>query len=437
MLDNVSRYDMQKAPMRQHLGGLIWLLSSFALIRHRARITKTDMDGIRPPYLLLCNHNAFMDFMAASHAIFPHRANFVVAIDGFIGREWLLRLIGCICTRKFTMDLQLVRNLVKVIRNGDIAVIYPEARYSLCGTTAVLPDSLGKLAKLLNVPVVTLLCHGHHVNSPFYHLPDHGVRPTTAELKLLLDKDQVDALSAAEINARIRETFVYDDFRWQQENHIRIRYRRRAEGLHKVPYQCPVCLTEYRMGSAGTILKCAACGSAWELDEYGKLSLLPMKENGDAERPSAGSAGNFTHVPDWYEWERENVRREVRSGTYRFESPVRVRALPNARAFIDLGPGGTLVHDMNGFHLSGTACGTEGTGPRYAGEEYRVDIKPSSIYSCHIEYEYLGKFGDCIDLNTAQDTLYIYPLKELFSVTKIALATEELYAWDRAQRSGG
>jgi hypothetical protein len=50
-----------------------------------------------------------------------------------------------------------------------------------------------------------------------------------------------------------------------------------------------------------------------------------------------------------------------------------------------------------------------------------------SMYSCHIEYDYLGKHGDCIDLNTLEDTYYIYPEGSDFSVTKIALATEELY----------
>ena len=50
-----------------------------------------------------------------------------------------------------------------------------------------------------------------------------------------------------------------------------------------------------------------------------------------------------------------------------------------------------------------------------------------SLYSCHIEYEYLGKYGDCVDLNTLEDTWYIYPQGEDFSVTKMALATEELY----------
>ena len=447
MLDNIPRYDMQRPPMRQHLRHLIAALSVFPLAKHHARITKTDMADIKPPYLLLCNHNAFMDFMMASHAVWPHRANFVVAIDGFIHREWLLRFIGCICTRKFTSDLQLVKNLTKVAENGDIIALYPEARYSLCGTTAVLPDSLGKLAKLLKIPVVTLICHGHHINSPFYHLPDHGVKPTSAELKLLLGKEEVISSSADEINRRIREAFVYDDFRWQQDNHIRVSYKDRARGLHKVLYQCPVCGQEYTMRSGGARLWCDNCGAEWELDMYGKLSAVKQGR----VNPEAGKGGpvlhpgGFDHVPDWYEWERENVRREVENGSYRFDSEVRVRALPNAKGYIDLGTG-RLVHDMDGFHVEGICCGTDekkrsgslaapkGMSSLVAGEKYRVDISPARIYSCHIEYDYLGRFGDCIDLNTNTDTLYIYPLRDDFSVTKIALATEELYDWHRNKK---
>ena len=56
-----------------------------------------------------------------------------------------------------------------------------------------------------------------------------------------------------------------------------------------------------------------------------------------------------------------------------------------------------------------------------------MDIPASALYSCHIEYEYLGKYGDCVDLNTLNDTYYIYPHGEDFAVTKFALATEELY----------
>ena len=111
MLDDVKRFDMKKLPMKQHLLPLIWLLSFPDVIAHKNKLTKINMKNIKPPYLLLCNHNAFMDFKVATKAIFPHRANYVVAIDGFWKREWLLRFIGCICKRKFTNDISLVRQL--------------------------------------------------------------------------------------------------------------------------------------------------------------------------------------------------------------------------------------------------------------------------------------------------------------------------------------
>ena len=41
-----------------------------------------------------------------------------------------------------------------------------------------------------------------------------------------------------------------------------------------------------------------------------------------------------------------------------------------------------------------------------------------------------------MDLNTLEDTLYCYPKDCLFSVTKFALATEELYQYyDRQRRA--
>ena len=403
MLDQFERFDMKKPPMRQHLRLLIRALCTPDLILHRNKLTKIRMEGVKPPYLLLCNHNAFMDFKVASKATAPYRCNYVVAIDGYLKREWLLRLIGCICKRKFTNDVTLIRQLRRVIDRGDIAVIYPEARYSLCGTTAPLPASIGKLAKLLKVPVVTLICHGHHVNSPFFNLPDHKVRGTEAEMTCLLTKEDVLTKPHEELTEAIEQAFLYDDYTWQKEKGIRITYKNRARGLHKILYQCPHCGTEYRMTSFGTTLRCESCGKEWEMTE---LSELRAKE-GETE---------FSHIPDWYEWERKNVRAEVERGEYCFRCKARVDALPNAKKYIDLGYA-ELIHDMNGFHLKG----------EYEGEPYGAELSPATLYSCHIEYDYLGKYGDCVDLNTLNDTFYTYPVECDFSVTKMALATEELY----------
>ena len=351
------------------------------------------------------NHNSYYDLMVLEKAILPNRCNYIVAIDGFIKREWLLRSIGGICKRKFTNDVNLLRQIRKVINNGDIMVIYPEARYSLCGTKAIVPKSNAALAKAFKVPLVTLTTHGDHIVEPFYNPKRRKIKGLEATLECIATKEEVEKLSVDELDARLQKALEYDDYAWLKESGILLTDKDRAKGLHKVLYQCPHCRTEYEMSSEGTQIKCNHCGKTYEMDEHGELHAL----EGETE---------FPHIPDWYEWERNNVRKEVREGKYHFECPVRVDALPNAKGYIDLGMG-TLVHDMNGFTLKG----------RYKDEDYEVTLLAKDHYSVHIEYEYLGKFGDCVDLNTLNDTFYVYPKCEKFSVTKMSLACEELYKY--------
>lgn len=405
MLDNIARFDMKKPPKKQKLRFLGYLKALPVLWSHHGKIRKINMKGIKPPYLLLANHNALMDVDILNLATFPHRINYVIAIDGFIGREKLLRNVGGICKRKFTNDINLIRHLRTVKKNGNIIQIFAEARYSLCGTNAIIPDSLAKLAKLLDIPVVMLKMHGHHINSPYWNLHNRKIKGIEAELKCIMNQDEVRNLPLKEVNRLIQENYVYDEYKWQKDNKIEVKYKGRAEGLHKVLYQCPHCGTEYEMDSKDDVLFCRHCGKKWKYSSYGELSAV----EGETE---------FSHIPDWYEWERENVRREVKEGKYRFESIVHVDALPNADGYIHLGQG-KLIHDLNGFHLEGYYKEND--------EHYSLDIPALDTYSVHIEYEYLGKYGDCVDLNTLNDTLYVYPECEKFAVTKISLATEEIY----------
>jgi len=410
MIGNFKRYNMARRPNRQWniLRPITWLLSYPDCIAHRAKIDRTNMcDDVKPPFFLLCNHNAFMDFKVMTKAIFPKRANYVVAIDGFIGRGWLLRAVGCICNRKFAKSVNLVINMLHARNNGDIVVLFPEARYSLCGTTATLPKSLGKMVRKMNVPVVTLIMHGHHINSPIWNTGNRKVKPVESEMKLLFTKEETQEFSVDEINDKITEVFRYDDYEWQKKAGIKVKDKTRAEGLHKLLYQCPKCIVEYEMSSKGSILRCDSCGKSWEMSELGEL------------RATAGET-EFSHIPDWYMWECANVRTEVQNGRYSFESKVRIESLPNDKRFLVFEERGILRHDKNGFRLTGS----------YEGEPYDISWPVSAMHACHIEYNY-KKRGDCIDLNTNDDTLYLYPEGICFAVTKISIATEELFKADR------
>lgn len=405
MLDDVKRFDMKKPPCRQRLRFLMKIIAPLTTSKQGQIIHKVNMEGIKPPYILMGNHNSYYDLMVLEKAILPNRCNYVVAIDGFIKREWLLRSIGGICKRKFTNDTNLLRHIKAVIKNGDIMVIYPEARYSLCGTKSIIPKSNAALAKMFKVPLVTLTTHGDHIVEPFYNTRRKKIKGLEATLQCIATKEEVEKLSVDELDERLQKALEYDDYAWIKEKGILVKEKYRAEGLHKVLYQCPHCGTEYEMSSEGIYLKCNHCEKTYEMDEHCELHAL----EGETE---------FPHIPDWYEWERSNVRKEVRENRYHFESPVRVDALPNARGYIDLGMG-KLIHDMNGFTLTG----------RYKDEDYEIKLLAKDHYSVHIEYEYLHKFGDCVDLNTLNDTFYVYPKCEKFSVTKMSLACEELFKY--------
>ena len=131
----------------------------------------------------------------------------------------------------------------------------------------------------------------------------------------------------------------------------------------------------------------------------------------------------FSHIPDWYEWERANVALEVEAGTYFVDTTVRVESLPNSKGFVTFTQPGHLTHGMDGFTLTGT----------YNSEPFAIDWPVSSQIACHIEYNY-KKRGDCIDLSTIDDSFYLFPQDDNVSVTKIALATEELFRRAQVQR---
>jgi 1-acyl-sn-glycerol-3-phosphate acyltransferase len=407
-LNQMPRFDLAAMPKQASwpLQALAWILSFPETFATRSKITKVNMTGIRPPYVLLCNHNSFLDFKVATRAVFPHRSSYVVAVDGFINREGIMRNVGCIAKRKFVNDSRIIRAIRHTLEvHGDIAQIYPEARYSLVGTTSPLPDSLGKLVKMLEHPVVVLLSHGHHLRQPFWNLHKRKVR-TTSTLTCILTKEDLRRLDAKEIQQRIVDAFQYNEYRYQLEAGIRITYKDRAKGLHKPLYQCVNCGDEHHMQSDGNRIWCDACGDTHEMDEFGQLH-------------NTSGTTRFSHIPDWFEWIRHNVRQEVIEARYHMDIEVKVDSLPNNTGYYRLGTG-RLVHDADGFHLSGEW--DHGT--------LSVHRSVPSMFGCHIEYDYFGK-GDCVSISTMEDTYYLYPTDPAVPVTKFHFATEELYAHHR------
>ncbi len=402
---NKKRYNLAKYPLRQMrwVTGLIWLLSKIGLIGMDYKIEKINVDGLKPPYILLSNHMYFIDFLICAMATGSARVNNVVSFDGYYRRPWLMELIGSIGTRKFTMDLHLIKSINRVLKRGDVMSMYPEARYTPAGVTNYLPESLGKLIKMNKVPVVVMLHRGNHLYSPFWDFRHKRKAPLRATFTQILTADQVKSMSVDEINKAVHEAMQYDDYQYQKDNNIRITEPFRAQGLHKVLYQCPHCKTESQMASEGAELFCKACGKRWVWQEDGYIKA----KEGETE---------FDHIPDWFLWQRKQVEEQIEKGEYYFEDEVDVYTLP--RSWFKYIGKAKLIHDPDkGFIVQG----------HYNGEDYYVQRQPIQTNSLHIEYDYCYvRPDDCVDISTEDDSFYCYPAKQNV-VTKLAFATEILY----------
>ena len=400
-----AEYNTARYPIRQpiYLTGLIWLLSKIMLIGKRIKVEKINMDGLKPPYMILSNHMSFIDFEILATATGMQRINNVVNIDGYYNRPWLMEWIGAICTRKFTTDIHLVKSIKKVLERGDVLCMYPEARYSPAGITSYLPPSLGYLVKRNKVPLVVVIHRGNYLHAPFWNYRQKRSVPHHMTIKQVLTVEEIERLSPIEINEIIHREFEYDEYRYWREEGFKITEPYRAEGMHKILYKCPACKRE-SMGSKGAEIFCRECGKRWTLTENGSL----VANEGVTE---------FSHVPDWFLWEREEVRLEVERGEYRFEDEVDVYSMPGCWRFEPLGKAKILHDAEEGFILEG----------RYRDADYRIVRRPLEINSLHVEYDFPHvRVDDCFDLSTEHDSFYCYPTKENV-LTKLAFATEIIY----------
>lgn len=392
------------------LSTVIRLASIPDLAATKFSYTQIGMDKLKKdePCLILMNHSSFIDLKIASKILYPRPYNIVSTSDGLVGKNWLMRHVGCIPTAKFVTDLGLVRDMIYCVKKLKCSILmYPEASYSFDGTATTLPDSLGGCVKSLKIPLVVIRTYGAFARDPLYNNLQLRKTKVSAEIEYLLSPEEIKNLSNDEINSIIKEKFTFDNFRWQQENKVKITEPFRADYLNRVLYKCPNCNQEGKTEGKGIHLTCHACGKKWELTEYGYMKAL----SGETE---------FDHIPDWYKWERECVREDILNGDYKLDIPVKIRMLVNSKSIYNVGEG-RLIHTKDGFHLTG------------CDEKLDYKQKPLASYSLYSDY-YWYELGDMICIGDTKALYYCFPTVEGDYVAKTRLAAEELYKIKKSQQ---
>ena len=415
---NLPYEEVLKLPRLEHrtprmpsrlLAGVVRIGSAPTLWKTKFHYTTERMELVGDePCLILMNHCSFTDMKLAYGIFYPKPLGIITSVDamtGILGK--LMRILGCTPTHKYVSDLTLIKDMEYMLKTNKTSVLmYPEAGYSFDGRTTTLPRKLGILMKKLGVPVVTVITQGAFHRDPLYNMLQIRDVKVSAHVKCLATAEELKELSVAELDARLDEAFSFDNFAWQRDNRISIDVPFRADGLHRILYKCPHCGAENRMEGKGIHLTCHACGRQWEMDEFGQLHAL----EGETEYP---------HIPDWYAWERECVRKELEDGTYLLDTDVQIGIQVNLDGICMIGTG-HLTHDLNGFHLTG------------ADGQLDYTQSPVASHTLYADY-YWYEIGDVIGIGNNEFSYFCFPRADV-SVTKARLATEELYKLQKAAR---
>ena len=267
----------------------VWLIKPFfkPFIRWRYHITieKFKEQGNRP-YLIIINHQTAFDQFFVS-AMFNRPVYFVASEDIFsigFASDIIRTLVAPIPIKKQTLDLQAVKNCIKVAREGGTIALAPEGNRTFHGRTVYMKPGIASLVRKLGLPLAIMRIEG-----------GYGIHPRWSDvvrngkmrcyISRVIEPEEYASMTGDELFRIIRQELWVDEGCVTGEFH----HKRNAEFLERAMYVCPFCgLSSFE--SHGDLITCTKCGR--------KIRHKPTKE-------LEGVGFEFPHrfVADWYDYQ--------------------------------------------------------------------------------------------------------------------------------------
>ncbi|MBO5892276.1 MAG: VTT domain-containing protein [Oscillospiraceae bacterium] len=334
-----------KAP---HVNGFAWRILYFFLRIYfflcGVRVKSVNKVG-KPenPAVVLCNHGSFIDFIFAGSLLKKTKPNFVVARLYFYNNilRRLLTTLGAFPKSMFALDTESTKNCIRVLKNGGILTMMPEARLSTTGRFEDIQAGTYSFLKKSGVPVYTIKFGGDYFADPKWGKGFRRGSVVEAELDILFTAEQIQALSVEQIKAGVEARLQYNEFAWLEKHpEIQYRSRRMAEGLENILAVCPVCHQKHTITTKKDKIYCEKCGYLTSLD--GRYAFT--------------EDFTFENLTQWYDWQMDLLRKEIAADPdFALTSPVELRLPGNGKGLTRHAGNGTCTLTREGL----TYCGTK------------------------------------------------------------------------------
>ncbi len=241
-------------------------LGPYTRRKYGIEVTKFE-DSKNRQYLILFNHQTAFDQFFLGMA-FKCPIYFLATEDIFSIGKFLSTLltfsVAPIPIKKQTTDLNALKNLLQVAKEGGTIAIAPEGQRTYSGETTYINPAIVSMAKKLDLPIAIFKIEGGYGIQPRW---SDVVRKGSmkAGVSRVIEPEEYRSLSReAFIKLIIDELYVNEACADGEYKHERL-----AEFLERTVYYCPDCgLSEFE--SDKDIISCKRCNK--------KIKYLPTKE---------------------------------------------------------------------------------------------------------------------------------------------------------------
>lgn len=241
-------------------------------------------------YLILMNHQTGFDqfFIAGSFK----GPVYYIATEDIFSLGWISRalswLVAPIPIKKQTMDIQAVKNCLKVAKEGGTIALAPEGNRTYSGKTEYIKPGIISLIKKLKLPIAIYRIEGGYGVMPRW---SDVVRKghMKAYVRRVIEPEDAKAMSNDELYELICSELYVNEAALDHEYH----HKNLAEYMERAVYICPKCGFS-TFESHGDTVECKKCGI--------KVKYLPTKEI-----EGVGFEFPYRFMEGWYSYQNDVI----------------------------------------------------------------------------------------------------------------------------------
>ena len=347
---NKNQRGANEVVVKKHKPILFQILRCGAALyrRSKVKVEKNIKTKVKGPCIVLCNHGSFVDFLYC-YAVLRGKKPYIMNARLYHYRKDLRVLtnnLGAFPKSMFTTDIENAKNSLKVLNDGNILILMPEARLSTVGKFEDIQPTTHRFFKKMGVPIYLIKTSGAYFAMPKWG--DAWRKKSIVEVSIdkLIDEQVIKNISEEDLKIKIENAMQYNDFEWLKTRpELHYDHKNLALGLDNILYVCPKCKSKHTIVSGDKYLVCNHCGLRADLDDrYSFVNGVP-----------------FENFQEWYDYQKEILKNEIESDeNYVLESKVELK-LPSidGKTFMRKAGFGVCRLDRKGLTYKGTADGEQ------------------------------------------------------------------------------